>query len=97
VEQGLDAWLAGGAERRARATSLRDPETTPVRTQPFGSTDLQVSELGLGCARLGGIFQTGGAGFVDLLSAARDGGITFFDRSGEAVRSSSRPRARAPA
>jgi aryl-alcohol dehydrogenase-like predicted oxidoreductase len=45
----------------------------------FGSTDLEVSEFGFGCARIGGIFQQGGGSFVDLLCAARDAGINFFD------------------
>jgi aryl-alcohol dehydrogenase-like predicted oxidoreductase len=56
------------------------PGDTPcVRQNAFGSTDLRVSELGFGCARIGGIFQAGGGGFIDLLHAAHDGGITFFD------------------
>lgn len=50
-----------------------------MKVRPFGGTDLQVSELGLGCARIGGIFQRDPAGFVELLSAARDHGINFFD------------------
>jgi aryl-alcohol dehydrogenase-like predicted oxidoreductase len=50
-----------------------------VQIRSFGSTDLKVSELGLGCARIGGIFQGDSGGFVDLLSAAFDGGINFFD------------------
>ena len=45
----------------------------------FGRTDLIVSSVGLGCARIGGIFQRHPAEFVDLLSAALDSGITFFD------------------
>jgi aryl-alcohol dehydrogenase-like predicted oxidoreductase len=45
----------------------------------FGRTDLSVSVFGLGCARIGGIFQRDTAGFLNLLSAARDAGITFFD------------------
>jgi aryl-alcohol dehydrogenase-like predicted oxidoreductase len=50
-----------------------------MNVRPFGTTDLRVSELGLGCARIGGIFQGNAAGYLDLLSAARDAGITFFD------------------
>jgi len=45
----------------------------------FGNTDLRVSEYGLGCARIGGIFQRDSAGFLDLLTAARDAGIVFYD------------------
>jgi len=45
----------------------------------FGKTDLKVSAYGFGCARIGGIFQRGPSGFVDLLCAAKDGGINFFD------------------
>jgi aryl-alcohol dehydrogenase-like predicted oxidoreductase len=48
-------------------------------TRPFGKTDLRVSTLGLGCARLGGIFQRDSSGFLDLLSTALDAGITFYD------------------
>jgi len=47
----------------------------------FGKTGLQVSELGLGCARIGGIFKQDPASFVNLLSAARDNGINFLDTS----------------
>jgi aryl-alcohol dehydrogenase-like predicted oxidoreductase len=52
-----------------------------VRRRRFGQTDLIVSEFGLGCARLGGIFQRDPAEFVNLLSAALDGGINLFDTS----------------
>ncbi len=45
----------------------------------FGATDLRVSEIGLGCARIGGVFQRDPSAFLDLLSAACDGGINFFD------------------
>jgi len=45
----------------------------------FGSTDLKVSKFGLGCARIGGIFQGDSAGFLKLLSVAADRGINFFD------------------
>src|SRR5260370_1463168 len=50
-----------------------------MRARAFGNTDLRVSEFGLGCARIGGIFQGDTAGFLNLLSAARDAGINFFD------------------
>jgi aryl-alcohol dehydrogenase-like predicted oxidoreductase len=45
----------------------------------FGTTALRVSALGLGCARIGGIFQRDSKSFVDLLAAAKDRGINFFD------------------
>jgi aryl-alcohol dehydrogenase-like predicted oxidoreductase len=45
----------------------------------FGSTDLRVSEFGLGCARIGGIFQTAPGTFLELLSSALDSGINFYD------------------
>lgn len=50
-----------------------------MKVRPFGDTDLQVSELGLGCARIGGIFQRDPAAFVELLRAAHRRGINFFD------------------
>jgi aryl-alcohol dehydrogenase-like predicted oxidoreductase len=50
-----------------------------MRLHAFGSTTLQVSELGLGCARIGGVFQGDTLNFVRLLAVARDAGINFFD------------------
>jgi aryl-alcohol dehydrogenase-like predicted oxidoreductase len=50
-----------------------------MRLLDFGSTSLQVSEFGLGCARLGGVFQSGSRTFIDLLAQAYDSGINFFD------------------
>jgi aryl-alcohol dehydrogenase-like predicted oxidoreductase len=50
-----------------------------VQLRAFGKTDLSVSEFGLGCARIGGIFQGDTRSFVNLLSAAREAGINFFD------------------
>jgi aryl-alcohol dehydrogenase-like predicted oxidoreductase len=50
-----------------------------MKLRMFGSTGLQVSELGLGCARIGGNFKNDPATFVELLCAARDNGINFFD------------------
>lgn len=52
-----------------RAMELRD----------FGNTSLRVSEFGLGCARIGGVFQSNTRGFLDLLASALDRGINFFD------------------
>jgi len=45
----------------------------------FGNTDLKVSKFGLGCARIGGIFQGDSGGFLRLLAGAADSGINFFD------------------
>jgi aryl-alcohol dehydrogenase-like predicted oxidoreductase len=45
----------------------------------FGSTGMRVSKLGLGCARIGGIFKSDPKEFVDVLCAAHDMGIRFFD------------------
>ncbi len=50
-----------------------------MQLREFGNTSLRVSELGLGCARIGGVFQSDSKGFLDLLSFAFDSGITFFD------------------
>src|SRR6187551_2050043 len=50
-----------------------------MQARAFGNTSLVVSEFGLGCARIGGIFQTDPRGFIDLLSLAFESGITFFD------------------
>ncbi len=50
-----------------------------MRLHAFGNTDLIVSELGLGCARIGGVFQGDPLSFVRLLAVARDAGINFFD------------------
>jgi aryl-alcohol dehydrogenase-like predicted oxidoreductase len=50
-----------------------------VSLRAFGNTDLRVSPVGLGCARIGGIFQRDAGSFLELLSVARDGGVNFFD------------------
>jgi aryl-alcohol dehydrogenase-like predicted oxidoreductase len=50
-----------------------------IARRRFGRTDLVVSEFGLGCARIGGIFQGDSADLLNLLSAAFDAGINFFD------------------
>jgi aryl-alcohol dehydrogenase-like predicted oxidoreductase len=59
-------------------TPARD---TNIRVRSFGRTNLNVSEFGLGCARIGGLFSRDPTYFVDLLSAAFDAGINFFDTS----------------
>ena len=51
----------------------------PSQKRRFGRTDLEVSGFGLGCARIGGIFQRDAADYLELLSAALDAGINFFD------------------
>jgi aryl-alcohol dehydrogenase-like predicted oxidoreductase len=51
-----------------------------MRYRSFGKTDLTTSEVGFGCARIGGIFQDSSrAEIVALLQRAADDGITFFD------------------
>ena len=50
-----------------------------MQRRAFGKTDLVVSEFGLGCARIGGVFQGDPQSFVRLLAVARHGGINFFD------------------
>jgi aryl-alcohol dehydrogenase-like predicted oxidoreductase len=46
----------------------------------FGNTQLTVSEVGFGCARLGGMFQgSSRAEILRLIRRALDEGITFFD------------------
>ena len=50
-----------------------------MNLRAFGNTDLKVSEYGLGCARIGGIFQGDARGFLRLFAAAADSGINFFD------------------
>jgi aryl-alcohol dehydrogenase-like predicted oxidoreductase len=48
----------------------------------FGSTGLRVSDIGFGCARIGGVFAAGKLGLGDtihLLRKAADSGINFFD------------------
>jgi aryl-alcohol dehydrogenase-like predicted oxidoreductase len=63
-----------------RGTALvTQPLDVDTRLRPFGRTDLNVSEFGLGCARVGGIFQQDTADFLKLFSAALDAGINFFD------------------
>ena len=55
------------------------PGTAEVPFRRFGRTDLEVSALGLGCARIGGIFKQDPNEFLNLLSVAFDAGINFFD------------------
>ncbi len=50
-----------------------------MEMREFGATGLRVSALGLGCARIGGIFQSDPKAFLELLRAALAAGINFFD------------------
>ena len=58
---------------------LAERYSDPMKLRAFGNTDLVVSEYGLGCARIGGIFQGDSASFLRLFAAAYDQGINFFD------------------
>lgn len=52
-----------------------------MRYRRFGNTGLEVSEIGFGSSRLGGIFARNGSSkeALALLRNARDAGVTFFD------------------
>lgn len=50
-----------------------------MQLRAFGNTSLQVSDYGLGCARIGGVFQGNTSGYLDLLAFAFERGINFFD------------------
>ncbi len=66
--------------RRGREDiGVTDGSTHRISRHRFGRTDLVVSEYGLGCARIGGVFKSNAGDFVKLLTTARDRGITFFD------------------
>jgi aryl-alcohol dehydrogenase-like predicted oxidoreductase len=51
-----------------------------MQSRQFGNTDLVVSAVGLGCARIGGLFESAGhKATLHLLERAVDEGITLFD------------------
>jgi aryl-alcohol dehydrogenase-like predicted oxidoreductase len=51
-----------------------------MRYRSLGSTQLSVSEVGFGCARIGGFFQgSSRKDVLNLLRSALDAGITFYD------------------
>jgi aryl-alcohol dehydrogenase-like predicted oxidoreductase len=51
-----------------------------MQSRRFGNTDLTVSEVGVGCARIGGVFEGGGRkATLAMLQRAVDEGINFFD------------------
>jgi aryl-alcohol dehydrogenase-like predicted oxidoreductase len=52
-----------------------------LRYRRFGTTELQVSEIGFGCSRLGGVFSSGGGSreALNVLRRALEEGITFYD------------------
>lgn len=53
-----------------------------MKYRRFGGLDIQVSEIGIGTARLSGLFETSGPQqSIGLLRSAFDQGITFFDTS----------------
>ena len=54
-----------------------------MRYRQFGQTELRVSEVGVGCSRIGGALSSGGSRKeeIAMLRAAADAGITFFDTS----------------
>jgi aryl-alcohol dehydrogenase-like predicted oxidoreductase len=53
-----------------------------MRYDTLGPTEIKVSRLGFGCARLGGFFgDTDRRQPIDLLRAALESGITFYDTS----------------
>ncbi|RYZ04685.1 MAG: aldo/keto reductase [Myxococcales bacterium] len=64
---------------RPAIRTLTVPYWAPMQLRDFGNTSLRVSEYGLGCARIGGVFQGSASGFLDLLSFAFDRGINFYD------------------
>jgi aryl-alcohol dehydrogenase-like predicted oxidoreductase len=51
-----------------------------MQQRPLGNTGLSVSALGLGCARIGALFQGGSRRqTLDLVRRCLDAGITFYD------------------
>jgi aryl-alcohol dehydrogenase-like predicted oxidoreductase len=54
-----------------------------MRYRDLGTTGVRVSEIGVGCSRLGGVFAPGTSMKEELafLGAALDAGINFFDTS----------------
>jgi aryl-alcohol dehydrogenase-like predicted oxidoreductase len=53
-----------------------------LRSNRLGHTDLTLSEIGLGCQSLGGGLHHGGTrAALDVVAAALDAGITYFDTS----------------
>jgi len=52
-----------------------------MRYRAFGTTGLSVSEIGVGCSRIGGLFSSGSspADELRMLREAIDAGINFFD------------------
>jgi aryl-alcohol dehydrogenase-like predicted oxidoreductase len=53
-----------------------------MQQRQLGNTGIAVSELGLGCQSLGGgLYHGGRRAALDLVAAAADSGITFFDTS----------------
>jgi aryl-alcohol dehydrogenase-like predicted oxidoreductase len=54
----------------------------PMNYRPLGNTGLKVSELGFGCASLGGgLFSTNAGDPLGLIHRCLDAGVNFFDTS----------------
>jgi len=58
-----------------------DPTLPRMNTRQFGKTNVSVSEIGLGCWQLGGADwgNLDDQHAFEILDAAADAGITFFD------------------
>ena len=68
--------------RRQSFGHLQFYETRQVlKYRIFGNTGLKVSEIGFGCARLGGVFAENGSTdeALTVLRKALDEGINFYD------------------
>src|SRR5215470_19233040 len=75
------AWRRYSIERPVSRQTARGPMTT-LRRRKVGKTNLEVTELGLGGAPIGGFRATiSDAEAIKLTDAAYDGGVRYFDTS----------------
>src|SRR4051794_33441114 len=62
------------------SATASDGSNRSMHSRPLGKTGLSTSELGFGCARIGGVFHGSSRGeILQLLRRAYDSGITLFD------------------